>query len=119
MIRTGGGLFYSGLTGVGGGTGAFGISGYAAPTALVTSLDGANPVVNWSNPYPTGFNRPTGSSAGLSTLLGQGIQFFDRGNYTPYSTQWNFNIQREMPKNILFEAGYAGSRGVGLFENRQ
>jgi outer membrane receptor protein involved in Fe transport len=119
VIRTGGGLFYSGLTGVGGGTGAFGISGYATTTPVVTSLDGATPVVNWSNPYPTGFNRPTGSSAGLSTLLGQSIQFFDRGNYTPYSAQWNFNIQREMPKNILFEVGYAGSRGVGLFENRQ
>ncbi|MBL8235857.1 MAG: TonB-dependent receptor [Bryobacterales bacterium] len=119
VIRTGAGMFYSGLTGVGGGTGAFGISGYAVTTTMVTSLDGANPTVSWSNPYPNGFNRPTGSSAGLSTLLGQGIQFFDRGNYTPYSTQWNFNIQREMPKNILFEVGYAGSRGVGLFENRQ
>lgn len=119
VIRTGGGLFYAGLTGVGAGTGAFGISGYATSTSIVTSQDGANPIVNWSNPYPTGFNKPTGSSAGLSTLLGQGIQFFDRGNYTPYSAQWNFNIQRELPRNILFEIGYAGSRGVGLFENRQ
>jgi len=119
VIRAGGGIFYAGLTGVGGGTAAFGVSGYAAPTTIVTSQDGVTPIVNWSNPYPTGFNKPTGSSAGLSTLVGQTVQFFDRGNYTPYSSQWNFNIQRELPKNILFEVGYAGSRGVGLFENRQ
>ncbi|MBI2690297.1 MAG: TonB-dependent receptor [Acidobacteria bacterium] len=119
VIRTGAGLFYAGLTGLGGGTAAFGISGYATTTSIVTSQDGANPIVTWSNPYPTGFNKPTGSSAGLATLLGQNVQFFDRGNYTPYSAQWNFNVQRELPKNMLFEAGYLGSRGVGLFENRQ
>lgn len=119
VIRAGGGIFYAGLTGVGGGTGAFGVSGYAATTAIVTSLDGVTPVVSWSNPYPTGFNRPTGARLGLGTLTGQTVQFFDRGNYTPYSSQWNFNIQRELPRNVLFEIGYAGSRGVGLFENRQ
>jgi hypothetical protein len=119
VVRAGVGLFYAGLTGVGGGAGAFGVSGYQAPTTIVTSLDGVTPAVSWSNPYPTGFNKPTGNTAGLATLLGQGIQFFDRGNYTPYSGQWNFNIQRELPKEIVFEIGYAGSRGVGLFENRQ
>ncbi len=119
VIRTGGGLFYAGLTGLGGSTGPFGISGYQAPTNIVSSLDGVTPIVSLSNPFPNGFNKPTGSSAGLSTLLGQGVQFFDYGNYTPYSGQWNLGIQRELPGSVLFEVSYAGSRGVGLYENRQ
>jgi len=119
VIRTGAGLFYAGLTGIGGGGGPFGTSGFQAGTSLVTSLDGVTPIVRWSDPYPNGFNRPTGNSAGLSTLLGQGIGFFDRGNVAPKTVQWNFTIQRELPKNMLLEVGYAGNRAFGLFENRQ
>lgn len=118
VLRTGAGLFYAATTGIGGGAGAFGTSGFQAATSIVTSLDGVTPAVSWSDPYPQRFNRPTGSSQGLSTLLGQGIQFFDRGNYVPYSSQWNLNIQQELPLNSLLEIGYAGSRGVGFQQNR-
>ena len=118
-VRAGGGIFYASNTGVGGGAAAFGTSGFQAATSIVTSLDGVAPVVRWSDPYPNGFNRPTGSRLGLATLLGQSIQFYDRGNYSPYSAQWNFNIQQEVPGSIVFEIGYAGSRGVGFMENRQ
>ncbi|MBL8211495.1 MAG: TonB-dependent receptor [Bryobacterales bacterium] len=118
VIRTGAGLFYAATTGIGGGAAAFGTSGFQTATSIVTSLDGVTPAVSWSNPYPEGFNRPTGSSQGLATLLGQGIQFFDRGNYVPYSSQWNFNIQQELPLNSLLEIGYAGSRGIGFQQNR-
>jgi outer membrane receptor protein involved in Fe transport len=119
VVRAGAGLFYAATTGIGGGTGPFGISGYQAPTSIVTSLDGVTPIVSLSDPYPNGFNRPTGSGAGLSTLLGQSIQFTDYGNYTPYSTQWSFGVQQELPGAVLLEVGYAGSRGLGQYENRQ
>ncbi len=33
---------------------------------------------------------------------------------TGYMQQWNFNIQRELPKNIVLTAGYVGSKGTGL-----
>lgn len=117
VIRGGIGLFYAGLTGLGGSTGPFGVSGFQAGTTIVNSLDGVTPIVNMSDPYPNGFNRPSGSSQGLRTLVGQGIQFHDFGNYTPYSAQWNFGLQRELPGRILLETGYAGSRGVGMFQN--
>lgn len=117
VVRGGAGLFYAGLTGVGGGTGPFGISGFQAPTSIVASLDGVTPIVSLSDPYPNRFNRPTGSGAGLATLLGQAIQFHDMANYVPYSSQWNFGIQRELPLNTLLEVGYAGSRGIGFFQN--
>jgi outer membrane receptor protein involved in Fe transport len=119
VIRTGGGLFYGHSGGLGGGAGPFGTSGFLASTSITTSLDGINPIVKWTDPYPNGFNKPTGSSLGLRTLLGQSIGFWDRTNVTPYSAQWNFNIQRELPGNIVFEAGYAGSRGLHFPENRQ
>jgi outer membrane receptor protein involved in Fe transport len=118
VLRAGAGLFYSATTGVGGGAAAFGTSGFQAATSVVNSLDGVTPIISWSDPYPERFNKPTGSSLGLSTLLGQGIGYFDRGNYVPYSGQWNVNIQQELPWNILWEVGYAGSRGIGFQENR-
>jgi hypothetical protein len=119
VIRTGGGIFYGHNGGTGGGGGPYGTSGFQAGTSIVTSLDGITPIVKWSDPFPNGFNKPTGSKLGLATLLGQGIQYNDRGNVTPYSGQWNFNIQREVPGNILLEVGYAGSRGMHFPENRQ
>lgn len=119
VLRAGGGLFYGHNFGVGGGAGPFGTSGFQASTSIVTSLDGLTPIVKWSDPYPTGFNKPTGSRLGLATLLGQSVQYYDRANRTPYSGQWNFSIQREMPANILLEVGYAGSRGNKFPENRQ
>jgi hypothetical protein len=119
VIRAGGGLFYTSMTGVGTGSAGFGISGFQANTDIVTSLDGVTPIVSWSNPYPQGINKPSGSSLGLATLLGQQVQFNNRGNRQPYSGQWNFNIQRELPFAMVFEVGYAGSRGLKLPNVRQ
>ncbi|HYO81846.1 MAG TPA: TonB-dependent receptor, partial [Bryobacteraceae bacterium] len=119
VIRGGGGLFYAGITGIGTGSEAFGISGFSAATSMLTSLDGVTPVNDLSNPYPTEINRPTGNTLGSATLLGQSVQFTDRANRTPYSAQWNFNIQRELPGNAVFEIGYLGSRGLNFPQNRQ
>ncbi|MDQ6700505.1 MAG: carboxypeptidase regulatory-like domain-containing protein [Acidobacteriota bacterium] len=119
VIRTGAGIFYGSITGVGTGSGAFGSSGFEATTQILASLDGVTPIVNFANPYPQGLNAPTGSSQGLATLLGQSITFYDRGNRQPYSEQWNFNIQRELPASLLFEIGYVGNRGLKLPQNRQ
>ena len=36
---------------------------------------------------------------------------------TPYSMQWNFNVQRELPGQIVLEAAYVGTRGFQLSRN--
>ena len=119
VIRGGIGLFYGTMTGVGGAGSNFGVSGFSAVTSMVTSLDGVTPYRYLSNPYPDGLVAATGSSLGSATLLGQAVSATDRGNYAPYSAQWNFDIQRELPKGILFDIGYAGNRGVGFQQNRE
>lgn len=117
VIRGGSGLFYSSITGVGTGSGQFGISGFQVQTTMVASQDGLTPTNTLRNPYPSGLLTPTGSSAGAATLLGQPITFTDRGNVTPYAVQWNFDVQRELPGAVLLEAGYSGSRGLKFPQN--
>lgn len=112
VIRAGGGIFYGTNWGIGGAPNIFGISGFNASTNIVTSLDGVTPVTFLDNPYPTGVNQPTSSSLGPATLLGQSVMFYDRNNRTPYTAQWNFDIQRQFPKLALLDIAYVGTRGL-------
>lgn len=118
VIRGGVGLFYGTMMGVGGAGVNFGVSGFSAATNMVTSLDGVTPYRYLSNPYPEGLVVPTGSRLGTATLLGQTLNVTDRGNYVPYSAQWNFDLQRELPGSILVDIGYAGNRGIGFQQDR-
>lgn len=117
VMRGGAGLFYAPTTG-GSAPGDFGISGFQASTDLLTSLDGVTPLNYLRDPYPDGLNRPTGSSLGAATLLGQSVSFLDRGVRVPYTAQWNFTIQHELPGTLLFQVGYVGTRGLHLQNNR-
>ena len=38
---------------------------------------------------------------------------------TPYSSQWNFSIQRQLPSNLLLDLSYVGSNSVKLLQSRQ
>lgn len=119
VIRTGGGIFFADNWGVGTGSTGFGSAGFFATTNIVTSLDGATPIVNLSNPFPNGLVVPTGNKLGPATLLGQPVDFYDRNNATPFSASWHFSIQRELGKNMMLEVGYTGSRGLKLPINVQ
>ena len=115
VFRGGYGIFYAPITGGGYNGSAVPISGFQAQTTFIGTIDNITPVNYLSNPFPQGFQRATGSSLGLATLLGQPITGMDRGRTTPYAEQWNFNIQRTLPGNFLIDAAYAGSRGLHLF----
>lgn len=117
VVRGGVGLFYAAITGGGGASGGFGVSGFAATTTLVTSLDGLTPTRFLDNPYPGGIAQPSGSRLGPATLLGESVRFSDRNIRTPHSVQWNLNVQRELPGGFLLELGYAGNRGLKLPED--
>lgn len=117
VVRGGYGIFYAPITGGGYNGAAVPISGFQASTQWVGTLDGITPTNRLSNPFPDGFIRGTGSSQGLSTLLGQSVTGMDRSRRNPYAQQWNLNIQRTLRGNFLVDLAYAGSRGLHLFGN--
>jgi hypothetical protein len=115
VVRSGFGMFYNPTTGIGPNATNQGALSYNAVTNVTTSIDGGRtPYVTMSNPYPDGFNKPENGALGLFTFAGQGIQASIRNDRTPYSAQWNLNIQYEIQNDMLLDVAYAGNAGVKL-----
>ena len=116
VVRGAYGIYYapSGLQAAGH-TGSSGMIGYRNSSNMVVSLDGRTPIAFLDNPFPSGFNLPTGTSLGAATNIGLGIgEGVIPDPASPYIQQWNLNVQRELPGNILFEVAYIGSKGTRL-----
>jgi hypothetical protein len=120
VARSGFGVFYSPTTGIGpNATNSGGIS-YNAVTNVTTSIDGGRtPFTTLSSPFPEGYNRPANGADGLLTFIGQSINGVARFDRVPYTAQWNFNIQYELPNQMMFEVAYAGNAGVKLLAQAQ
>ncbi len=89
--------------------------GFSANTPYTGSVNGLTPSAYLSNPFPNGINRPVGSSLGL--LAGIGTSFSNPvvgDNRVPYTQNWDFDVQRELPGDVLVDASYVGSHGVHL-----
>jgi len=97
--------------------GTFGSSGYRVNHQWVGSADGITPLNLLRNPFPLGFPPVPGSRDGLVTETGSSIDMVLQDTVTPWSIQWNFNVQREMPGRILLEVAYVGTRGLQLARN--
>jgi hypothetical protein len=110
VLRGGAGIYYF----------PYGIAGNNAPgfsqtTPLVATNDGyLTQAASLANPFPNGIQRPTGSSLGLATSLGQSIKFYDPNPGYAYSTRWQFSVQRELFPNVLVEVGYMGNKAVKM-----
>ena len=112
VVRGGYGIFYApALTSAGGTVGNF---GFRADTPYVGLQADLTPANYLSNPFPTGFVPPVGSSQGLLSSIGTGINAPLRATKVPYTENWNLNIQYELPGGILVEAGYVANRGLQL-----
>ncbi|MBL8227989.1 MAG: TonB-dependent receptor [Bryobacterales bacterium] len=116
VIRGGYGMFY---TTVSLNTGFFGaLNVFNAQTSFVGTLDnGATPFTTVSNPYPSGLQRPIGSSVGLLAQIGDTLAFFDDRRVNPYNQQWQFSVQQELPASILFEVAYMGMHSLKQIES--
>src|SRR3954447_3852405 len=89
--------------------------GFSQSTAFVSSLDaGRTPATYLSNPFPTGVQRPSGSSAGLATLLGQNLTYSDPTGAYGYVHAFSFGIQQQFPAHIVMDASYVGSRTLDV-----
>jgi hypothetical protein len=97
--------------------GTFGSSGYRVNNQWVGSADGITPLNLLRNPFPLGFPPVPGSRNGLLTETGSSIDMVLQDTVTPWSIQWNFNVQREIPGRILLEVAYVGTRGLQLARN--
>ncbi len=114
VVRGAYGVFYAPSLQAAGGT----VSGpgYRSNTSWLSSLDGVTPNHYLRDPFPNGFVPVSGSSLGLLTGVGTSISAPLRETVTPYTQQWNFGIQRELPGGILLETTYVGSRGLQLID---
>lgn len=88
--------------------------GFSASTNYVASIDGTHPANSLTNPFPTGVNAPTGSSLGLSTQLGQNVNFVDPNHVQPKSTQYSASTQTQVPGNMVLQIAYLGTRPTRL-----
>jgi len=88
-------------------------SGFSQTTQYVASNDNyLTPATTLSNPFPNGITQPTGSSLGLATFLGQGLNFFHSPQKNPYAIRWNFGIQHQIMKDTMFEIDYIGNHAL-------
>jgi hypothetical protein len=120
VVRSGFGVFYNPTTGIGPGTGSVGALSFNAVTNVTTTIDGGRtPFTTLSNPFAQGYNQPTNGADGLLTFVGQSINAQFRRDRVPYSMQWNFNVQYELPGSMLLDVAYAGNAGVKLLAQSQ
>lgn len=94
--------------------------GFSQQTELVSAAGGVflTPVATLADPFPGGILQPVGNSRGVNTFVGQNVTYQERKLGSPINWRWNFNIQRAVGNNGVFEIGYIGSEGRRLTENR-
>ena len=114
VVRSGIGMYYGPTNGAAFAGNMSPYTGFSASTSW-DAVNGVTPVNLLNDPFPNGYTRATGSSAGLLTLLGQNINTMDRARLNLYSEQWNFGIERSLPGSFLLSVAYAGSHGVHLY----
>ena len=109
VVRAGYGLFYLGQSANGSAL------GFSQRSDVIYSTDGdLRPAVTLDNPFanlPNGrLLQPIGASAGAASFLGQSITVNHLDRPLPNSHQYSFDIQYELPGNMLGEIGYTGNQ---------
>ena len=112
VLRGGYGIFYG--NSLGGGPGIPNAP-FVCSTPVTASLDGGfTPATTISDPFPNGFCTPSGSSNGIAANLGQTVSFIDRNHNVLYTQNWNLNVQRRLPMDLVAEVAYTGTRGYNI-----
>src|SRR6185437_1082192 len=113
VIRTGYGIFFG--VPFAGATREFNGATFQTTTSWVPSVDGVTPTNLMSNPFPSGYLYPPGSSQGLLSVVGQGLSSaYPPTLKTLYNQQWNFSIQRSLASDMMVQVAYVGNKGTHL-----
>lgn len=125
VIRAGAGIvFQPSAMQAAGTTGAPGLEGYTTSTSMDITNDNehSSPLLTLANPFPS-FNSPQAkdSTCLASSSCVEGIDIgssigesFFSSYRTPYSIQWNTNVQYALPGDMKIELGYVANRGLFL-----
>ncbi|QQS46370.1 MAG: TonB-dependent receptor [Acidobacteriota bacterium] len=97
--------------------GTVGPFGFRIEYPWQSTIDGITPFNLLRDPYPLGFRQLPGAADGLLTQAGANIQSVLQDTVTPWSRQWNLNIQRQLPWQTSLEIAYVGTRGLQLSRN--
>lgn len=88
-------------------------TGFSQTTSLVPTNDSyVTPYATLSNPYPGGIMTPVGSALGINSNLGNSVSFYTSDITNPYSIRWNFDVQRQLGKDLMLQVGYIGNKQV-------
>src|SRR5215472_12112972 len=98
---------------------SFNQNGFSQSTPMPASTDNfVTAHATFADPFPERFLRPTGSSLGIATSLGQSFSYYNPTLRNAYSVRWEFGIQRELPQQVVLELAYIGNHAVHLPLNR-
>src|SRR5215471_13877107 len=81
---------------------------------LAVQADGVTPKFTLFNPFPSGITPPFGRDQALIDVQGNGLGAATSSYKAPYVQQWNLDVQRQFPGNLLFDVAYAGAKGTRL-----
>jgi hypothetical protein len=94
------------------------INSFATPW-LATKADGVTPQNTFYNPFPGGVTPPFGRNQSLIDVQGNGNDAAAANTKAPYMQQWNLDVQRQFPGELLVDIAYAGSKGTHLPQHTQ
>ena len=79
-------------------------------------MSGNPPFQQQATIYNTSLSNPKAGTRGFDVPLSLGSNSLNQN--TPYTEQWNFNIQRTLGANLMLEIGYAGSHGLHMMRTK-
>ncbi|HEY9126426.1 MAG TPA: hypothetical protein VIM62_04825, partial [Acidobacteriaceae bacterium] len=85
--------------------------GFSSQTTF--SGNGPYPAFTLAN-GPSSLIAPAGAAGGPGAYRGQSVYYQNSNAPTPYSLQWNFAVQRQLPGGWTASAAYVGNKGTHL-----
>ncbi|MBM3760308.1 MAG: TonB-dependent receptor [Acidobacteria bacterium] len=110
ILRGGYGIYWAPAIALGS---PFNSEGITALTNPATD-NGGLPLVQLSNPFPNGLDKPVGNSLGDRTGIGKAMNVYAPDATSGRVQQFSIDVQRQLPGGMVVVAGYAGSRSKSL-----